>query len=192
MENGALERETLRRFVGRLVGNDTLADDIVQETLLRAHRGKAGFEGRANRQTWLAAIALNVTRDHFRRAPVRMEENAAGDEVLAQIPSTEDAEHALMEHEMGACITAHLMALPDRQREVLALHDIEGANHSEIALALEIGEGYARVLLHRARAALRARLREHCRLSFGGDPIPCVPLEVQGKTPARNERGEEQ
>ena len=179
MENGAPERENLRKFVSRLVGNDTLADDIVQETLLRAHRARAGFEGRANRQTWLAAIALNVTRDHFRRAPVGMEKDAAGDEVLAQIPSTEDTEHALMEHEMGACITAHLMALPDRLREVLALHDIEGASHSEIASALGISEGHARVLLHRARAALRARLREHCRLLFGGDPIPCVPLETE-------------
>ena len=187
MEDGAQERETLRRFVSRLVGNDTLADDIVQETLLRAHRGKARFEGRANRQTWLAAIALNVTRDHFRRIPARIEQEAAGDEVLAQIPSPDDTEHALMEHEMGACITAHLLALPDRQREVLALHDIEGANHSEIASALGIGEGHARVLLHRARAALRSRLRQHCRLSFGGDPIPCVPLEVEGKTSTRNE-----
>ena len=86
MENGAPERENLRKFVSRLVGNDTLADDIVQETLLRAHRARAGFEGRANRQTWLAAIALNVTRDHFRRAPVGMEKDAAGDEVLARSP----------------------------------------------------------------------------------------------------------
>lgn len=80
---------------------------------------------------------------------------------------------------MGACITAHLMALPDRLREVLALHDIEGASHGEIAAALGIGDGHARVLLHRARAALRARLREHCYLSFSGDPIPCVPLETK-------------
>ena len=177
MENGATERANLRRFVIRLVGNDTLADDIVQEALLRAHRANAGFSGRANRQTWLAAIALNVTRDHFRRASTRLEGAVADEEALARMPSGEDTEHTLMEHEMGVCITAHLMALPDRQREVLALHDIEGADHAEVAAALGIGEGSARVLLHRARAALRARLREHCHLSFGGDAIPCVPLE---------------
>lgn len=177
MEDDATELTKLRRFVIRLVGNDALADDIVQETLLRAHRAKPGFEGRANHQTWLAAIALNVTRDHFRRASTQMEATATDDEALAELPSMEDAEHALMEHEMGACITAHLLALPDRQRGVLALHDIEGADHAEIASALGISEGHARVLLHRARAALRARLHEHCQLSFGNDAIPCVPRE---------------
>ena len=61
MENNATERANLRRFVIRLVGNETLADDIVQEALLRAHRGDAGFSGRSNRRTWLAAIALNLS-----------------------------------------------------------------------------------------------------------------------------------
>jgi RNA polymerase sigma-70 factor (ECF subfamily) len=42
---------------------------------------------------------------------------------------------------------------------------------------LGISEGNARVLLHRAREALRARLRDHCHLSFGSDTIPCAPLE---------------
>ncbi len=177
MENDAIERANLRRFVMRLVGNVSLADDIVQEALLRAHRADASFSGRSNRGTWLATIALNVTRDHYRRASVRLERAVTDEERLAELPSTEDTEQALMEREMAVCITAHLMALPDRQREVLALHDIEGANHAEVAAVLGISEGNARVLLHRARAALRARLREHCRLSFGSDAIPCVPLE---------------
>lgn len=177
MGNSATERANLRRFVIRLVGDGTLADDIVQEALLRAHRASAGFSERANRRTWLAVIALNVTRDHFRRASTRLEGAVADVGTLAGAPSTGDAEHTLMEHEMGACITAHLMALPERQREVLALHDMEGADHAEVAAVLGISEGNARVLLHRARAALRTRLSEHCRLSFGSDAIPCMPLE---------------
>lgn len=177
MESDTTERSNLRRFVIRLVGDETLADDIVQEAMLRAHRTTAGFSGRSSRQTWLAAIALNVTRDHYRRASTRLEGAMADEKELAEIPSVEDTEHALMEHEMGACITTHMMTLPDRQREVLALHDIEGADHAEVAATLGISEGNARVLLHRARVALRARLRKHCLLSFGGDAIPCVPLE---------------
>ncbi|MEJ2125819.1 MAG: RNA polymerase sigma factor [Alphaproteobacteria bacterium] len=101
MENDATERANLRRFVIRLVGNETLADDIVQEALLRAHRTDAGFSGRSNRQTWLAAIALNVTRDHYRRASVRLEGAVTDEEKLAEQPSTEDTEHALMEQEMA-------------------------------------------------------------------------------------------
>ncbi|MEJ2229423.1 MAG: RNA polymerase sigma factor [Alphaproteobacteria bacterium] len=136
MENDATERTNLRRFVIRLVGNETLSDDIVQEALLRAHRTDVGFSGRSSRRTWLAAIALNVTRDYYRRASVRLEQAVTDEEKLAEQPSTEDTEHALMEQEMAMCITAHLMALPDRQREVLALHDIEGADHAEVAAVL--------------------------------------------------------
>jgi RNA polymerase sigma-70 factor (ECF subfamily) len=177
MENNATELAYLRRFVVRLVGNETLADDIVQETLLRAHRANASFSGQSKRETWLAAIALNVTRDHYRRASAWLEQAVIDEERLAELPSTDDTEHALMEQEMAVCVTAHLMALPDRQREVLALHDIKGADHAEMATVLGISEGNARVLLHRAREALRTRLREHCHLSFGSDTIPCAPLE---------------
>jgi RNA polymerase sigma-70 factor (ECF subfamily) len=142
---------------------------------LRACRAQAGFQGRANFGTWLAAIALNVARDHFRH-PATWAEEVTDEDALARLPCGEDTELPLMEREMGACITTHLMALPDRQRQVLALHDMGGADHAEPAQILGITEGHARVALHRARAALRARLRRHCHLSFGSDFIPCTPI----------------
>ena len=63
----AEERANLQRFAIRMVGDGALADDIVQETLLRAHRSRSSFQGRAKLGTWFAAIAVNVARDHFRR-----------------------------------------------------------------------------------------------------------------------------
>jgi RNA polymerase sigma-70 factor (ECF subfamily) len=51
------------------------------------------------------------------------------------------------------------------------------ASHAEIAEVLGVREENARVLLHRARIALRARLRQNCQLSFGRDAIPCAPIE---------------
>jgi len=173
----AAHRAELRRFVGRVVGNADLAEDIVQETLLRAITASAGFAGRSQPGTWLAAIALNVVRDHFRR-PASRTEVEADEMALAELPSDDDdVVLALMKDEMGACITAHLMALPDRQREVLTLHDIGGASHAEVAAVLGIGEGNARVLLHRARAALRERLGRHCQLDLGRDAVPCAPRD---------------
>lgn len=172
-------RDDLRRFVVRVVGNVDLAEDIVQETLLRAITAKAAFAGRSRPLTWLSAIALNVLRDHFRR-PATRAEAAADPAALADLPSgDEDIVLALMKDEMGACITAHLMALPDRQREVLVLHDMGGADHCEVAEVLGIGEGNARVLLHRARAALRERLTRHCDLDLGRDAVPCMPRDGQ-------------
>jgi RNA polymerase sigma-70 factor (ECF subfamily) len=159
-----------------LVGDGTLADDIIQETFLRAQITRSGFEGRANLGTWLAAIALNIARDHFRRQATRVE-IAASNEVMNTMPTGDDAERALLEREMAACITSYLMTLPERQRQILALHDMGGASHAEVAEVLGMTEGNARVLLHRSRAALRAKLRQHCRWSFGSDAIPCTPLE---------------
>lgn len=173
----AAYRSDLRRFVLRAVGNPDLAEDIVQETLLRAVSAKAGFAGRSQPLTWLSAIALNVLRDHYRR-PATRGEVALDSESLAAIPAEdEDVVLRLQKAEMGSCITAHLMALPDRQREVLVLHDMGGASHAEVARVLGLGEGNARVLLHRARAALRDRLGRHCRLDLGRDSVPCTPRD---------------
>lgn len=165
----------LRRFVRRLVARPDLAEDIVQETLLRACTAGAAFAGRSQPATWLAAIALNVLRDHYRK-PATRNEVEADDTALAALPAPEeDPVLALMMQEMGACIVGYLMELPERQREVLALHDMAGASHGEIAAALGIAEGHARVVLHRARAALRELLSRHCRLDFKGDAVPCSP-----------------
>ncbi|MBC7951587.1 MAG: RNA polymerase sigma factor [Rhodospirillaceae bacterium] len=171
----AAHRTELSRFVVRLVGNAALAEDIVQETLLRAVKSPAAFAGRSQPGSWLSAIALNVLRDHYRRPSTRNEVEA--DELaMAEVPDDDEGVvMALMKDEMGACITAHLVALPDRQREVLVLHDMGGASHSEVAEALGISEGNARVLLHRARAALRERLGSHCQLDLGRDAVPCTP-----------------
>lgn len=170
----AAHRANLRRFVVSVVGNSDLAEDIVQETLLRAMTSAAGFAGRSRPMTWLSAIALNVLRDHYRRPALR-NEVAADQTALDGLPSDDDIVLALMQDEMGACIADHLTALPDRQREVLTLHDIGGASHAEVAKVLGIGEGNARVLLHRARAALRERLGRHCRIDLGRDAVPCTP-----------------
>ncbi|HYH22681.1 MAG TPA: RNA polymerase sigma factor [Azospirillum sp.] len=166
-------RADLHRFVLRVVGNADLAEDVVQETLLRAITSAAGFAGRSKPLTWLSAIALNVLRDHYRRPATRAEADAVA---LEEMPADgDDVVLVLMRDEMGACIADHLLALPDRQREVLTLHDVGGASHAEVAEALGVAEGNARVLLHRARAALRERLGRHCRLDLGRDAVPCAP-----------------
>lgn len=170
----AAHRADLHRFVLSIVGNAAFAEDIVQDTFLRAMTSAATFTGRSQPATWLSAIALNVLRDHHRR-PATRREVAAEEGMLDDLPAGGDVVMALMRDEMGACITDHLMALPDRQREVLTLHDIGGADHAEVAELLGISEGNARVLLHRAQAALRERLGRHCQLDFGRDAVPCTP-----------------
>ncbi len=67
-----------------MVGNDTLADDLTQETFLKAIRFLDQFEGRSEFGTWLCRIAINVCRDHIRRKPRVQVETG---EALAKVAS---------------------------------------------------------------------------------------------------------
>lgn len=167
----AVHRPVVRGLVLRHVGDEALAEEITQETYLRVQRATAPYRGEASERSWLCAIALNVVRDHFRRAG-RTPETTSAPEVVDAVGSDEDGEHALLESEMAACIGEFLVQLPRAQHQVVALHDMAELTHAEIAGLLEISVANSRVLLHRGRAALRALLKENCRLSFD-DAVPC-------------------
>lgn len=169
----AAQRDAVRGFVRRLLGDDALAEDLTQETFLRARRSAAGHRGEASERTWLSAIALNLVRDHFRaaaRVPETTSDAGAIERVASDAP---DAEHAVLAGEMSACIGEYLARLPSPQQDVVALHDMAGLKHREIAAHLGISEANSRVLLHRGQAALRDILERHCVLTLGADDIPC-------------------
>ncbi len=178
-ENMAGHRPAVRGFVAGLVGNDALAEDLTQETFVRAQRAKGTRRGESSLKTWLIAIALNLVRDHFRAAG-RAPETATGDDVLEGLPSGEDIEHALLEKEMSMCIAEHLARLPSPQFEVVGLYDRAGLGHREIADSLGISITNSRVLLHRGRAALKRILESSCVLTFDGDTIPCERPPPEG------------
>ena len=169
----ASERETVRAFILKLVGDPALADDLVQEALLKAHRSAAGFKGDASRKSWLHVIALNVVRDHF-RATARRPQQVSDPEALLALRDDTALEEDLLQREMASCIRQYILRLPERQRDVVALHDIAGLTHGEVASALDISESNSRMLLHRGRSALRLLLEESCLLCFD-DPVPCQP-----------------
>lgn len=172
-EQIAAHRGTVRGVLLRLVRDSALADDLVQEALLRATRAITGMRGDAAPVTWLTAIALNVARDHFRaagRAPQPADlEQAEG------VPDDRDTEGEVMQAEMSSCILGHVARLPERQREAVLLHHFGGLDHRAIASTLGVSEGNARVILHRGLAALRGSLSKECSLNFNDD-IPCERL----------------
>lgn len=165
--------EVVRGFIFKMVGDPTLADDLTQETLLRAHNSESKFKGRASKTTWLCAIALYVMRDHYRvkaRRPTLVSDTQA----LLDLGSEEAVEDSFLQDEMDSCIRQYLLRLPERQRDVVALHDVAGLTHPEISSVLDISEGNSRILLHRGRAALKLLLAENCTLCFD-DSVPCQP-----------------
>ena len=170
------ERDAVRRFLLRLVGDEALAEDLVQEVFLRAQRTQSRHRGEASERSWLCAIALNLIRDHYRAAG-RVPDTTSKPQVLDGVGSGEDGERALLESEMAACVGEFLLDLPQPQHDVLALHDMAGLTHPEIAVVLDISVANSRVLLHRGRSVLREILKQNCTLAFDGDDIPCERKE---------------
>ena len=170
---GANQTEVVRGFILRVIGDPFLADDLVQETLLRAHKSAATFKGNASRTTWLCTIALNVMRDHF-RATARRPTQVSDPQMLLALRDEEVLEDDLIQDEMDSCIRRYVLLLPERQRDIVALHDIAGLTHHEIAAALGISQSNSRTLLHRGRAALKLLFEENCILCFD-DSVPCQP-----------------
>lgn len=168
----AQHRQAVRRLVFRLVRREALADDLTQETFLRAQSSASTCRDRSAEQSWLYSIALNTVRDHF-RAQGYGPHVIAEDDLVRQQPSNHSVEDVALQAEMSDCILEYLERVPSPQQEILVLHDMVGLKHKEISKTLDISEGNSRVLLHRARSLFRSILERNCVLTFEGDSIPC-------------------
>ena len=134
-----------------LRGNDVDAQDVVQETWIRAVEGLGAFRWESALRTWLTGILLNRCKEQFRsrvREPRAEGPGPAGEPGAPIRP----AATARLDLERG------LALLPEGYREVLLLHDVQGHTHVEIARLLGIEEGTSKSQLSRARRVLRASL----------------------------------
>ena len=137
------------QFVLRLVGGDVQeAEDVVQETWMRAARGLEGFRWQSALRSWLTGIALNRVRETARRKKRSLVEVDAEWEVPAV---ASDPAHRID-------LDRALELLPPGFRTVLVLHDVEGFTHQEIGSRLGITDGTSKSQLHGARKAMRRLL----------------------------------
>lgn len=144
-------RHTPRLYllVLRLLGYSEMdAEDVVQETWVRAVKELAGFRWESALGTWLSAIGCNVARDQLRKLKRRDEQELSpgfSSWVALQPPEQVDLEQAIRR-------------LPEGYRTVLVMHDLEGFTHEEIGTALGIAPGTSKSQLFGARRSLRAML----------------------------------
>lgn len=155
-EHFAEHQRELRAHGYRLTGNVADADDLVQETFLRAWRARERFEGRASVRTWLYRIATNVFLDSQKAASRRT--SPVGDVLetstaIGPYPCLEDAVAA--DEVVELALIAALMHLPPRQRAAFVLRDVSGWTPAEIAEALGGSVATANSLVQRARATVR-------------------------------------
>ena len=147
--------DALVRYAARLLGSVADAEDVVQESYVKAHRALTGgrFDGRASLKTWLYRIVTRTAIDH-KRSRKRAERLANSDHVLdAAFDGGAQAESHVALRELEDW----LATLPVEQRSALVLQSLEGFTNREIAGILECSEGAVEQRLVRARAALRTK-----------------------------------
>ena len=176
--------------VARLyVPSRAVAEEVVQEAWLGVLRGLERFEGRSSLRTWLLHIVANLARTRAVREARSIPFSAlAGAELEAEGPSVPPErfrgpqdrwaghwttlpepwnrpEHELLSAETRAQIVLAIDALPEQQRRVITLRDVEGCSAAEVCNVLELSETNQRVLLHRARTKVRQALDDYLTTS---------------------------
>src|SRR5215207_5999378 len=177
-----LHGPALLRVAMAFVPSRAVAEEVVQETWIAVMRGIDGFQGRSSLKTWIFRILTNAAmRGGSReRRSVPFAAVAAADERSVDperfLPADHELfpghwvlaparwptpEEGLLSGETRAVIVAAIDELPKAQRTVIALRDIEGWSSEEVCAALEISAGNQRILLHRARARVRAAVEAY-------------------------------
>jgi RNA polymerase sigma-70 factor, ECF subfamily len=176
---------SMLRVARMYVPSQAVAEDVVQETWLGVLNGIDRFEGRSSLRTWVFSILVNRARTRGERerrtvpfAALAREESAdgftavdadrfvgSGSEIGAwaapPVRWWEEPERALDSAEAVARIQSEIDKLPEMQRLVITMRDVDGLSSEEVRSALEISETNQRVLLHRARAKVRAALEDY-------------------------------
>lgn len=175
----------LLRLARTFVRDQAVAEEVVQETWLAVLNGIDRFEGRSSLKTWIFQILSNraktravrerrsapfsalagdgtddeaaVDADRFRDEADRW----AGHWAAAPADWSHLPEERLLGQETLARVNEAIETLPPRQAEVLVLRDVEGWESAEVCEALGISDGNQRILLHRARAKVRAALERY-------------------------------
>lgn len=164
-------RTPLIHFLGRMVKDPAMAEDLAQEVFLRVYRARKGYKPSAKFTTWLFRIAtnlaLNAVRDerHHRRevsieqpgegAPGQSEADAQPLEVPDRRPGIVEQ---MMDDDRAARIRRAILALPEKQRAAVLMHKYHEMDYDQIAEALECSESALKSLLFRAYEALRVDL----------------------------------
>ena len=169
------------RFASGYVPSTAVAEEVVQDTWIAVIRGIDGFEGRSSLRTWIFRILANQARTRGARERRTVPASSlAGELAEAEQPSvaverfagppgrgmwaqprqrwSDQPEERLLISATFERFAETVTTLPENQRRVLVLRDVEGWTSEEVCELLELSEVNQRVLLHRARSKLRALL----------------------------------
>ena len=156
----------LLRLAEATVGSRAVAQEVTQDTWLAVVRGVDRFEGRSSFKTWLFHILLNrarTTAGKERRTDPISDVDAdrfdrRGVWTAPPVPWSDRVDERLAAEQLAPVVRDLIGTLPESQRQVLLLRDVEQIPASDVARLLGVSDGNQRVLLHRARARIRSAL----------------------------------
>ncbi len=156
----ALYERQVFRCAYHLLGHREDADDIKQETFVRAFQSIGKFRGDSSLQTWLLKICANLCRDRIKsweRRSVSYDAGASGEDTQDARLSADPC--ALAEQsQMAEIVFQALRGMPAAQREVIVLHDIEDLNYQEMSVVLGCSAVSCKLRVFRARRSLKERV----------------------------------
>ena len=162
-------RARLTRYIRSFLHDAAEAEDLTQETLIRASRQQDALRDSAALEPWLYRIATRICLDRLRQRKCTSDRHVV---VPAEELPIIDQAHAspftvIQQAEMSECVDRYLADLPDHYKAVLLLHDADGLTAEEIAAVLGLPLTTVKMRLHRARQRLKAALDNAC--AFGRD-----------------------
>jgi len=164
---------TLYRAARSITGNDAEAEDVVQESWVRAYAYLGKFRGESRLVTWLVRITLNEALGRKRRAPPVLEldelDRRRGADVMFFPTAPTDPEVDLSQTQVSRLLERAIDTLPAPYRIVFILRIVEEMSVEDVALQLGVPEITVRTRTHRARGLLRKALEK--KLSFGFEDV---------------------
>jgi RNA polymerase sigma-70 factor (ECF subfamily) len=157
-------RPAVTRYIRHLVRDAAEAEDLAQETFLRAHRQISTLRDPAALAGWLYQIASHVSIDRLRQQAQAIHRQV--DTPIEDLPIADRNRPSpltiIQQNEMSECVQRYVTDLSDPYKAVLLFHDVDGLTADEISRLLQLPLTTVKMRLHRARQQLRAALKNAC------------------------------
>jgi RNA polymerase sigma-70 factor, ECF subfamily len=167
-------RDRIRRYILRMIKNPAEAEDLTQETFLRAYRRHESLRDPQAVRGWLYRIATHVCLDRLRqRKPhVSIDSEEGANRIESAASTSPSAVEITERKETSACVQGCLDFLPDKYRVVILLHEAHSLTAKEIAELLGLTVTTVKIRLHRAHGKLQRIMQLGCAISNDSQGVP--------------------
>ena len=160
-------RSRVTRYIRHIVRDAAEAEDLAQETLLRAHLQQGSLRDSQALQDWIFKTATHISIDRLRQRAATIGHHVQTP--LEELPLSNQASQspfAIVEQkEMSECVQRYLADLPDAYRAVLLLHDVDRFTAAEIAALMHLPLTTVKMRLHRARKRMQSLMKNACEFN---------------------------